>query len=75
MNKICPKCNSEKVASILFGLPRYDEKLKKDISDKKVVLGGCLINNQFHPNYRCLSCLYQWEKDKPMEGKSIKKRR
>ncbi len=73
MNNSCPKCNSEKVASILFGLPQYDEKLKKDILSKKVVLGGCFVNREFNPNYRCLSCLYQWEEESPMQGKFIKR--
>ncbi len=36
-----PKCGSEKVASILYGLPMLDEELKRRLNAGEVTLGGC----------------------------------
>jgi len=31
----CPNCNSESVATILFGMPSFSEKLMKDRDEEK----------------------------------------
>ena len=39
----CPECGSTKVASILYGLPSFDEELEQQLNAEEVVLGGCTI--------------------------------
>jgi len=42
--KKCPKCGFSPVASILYGMPAYDEELERKLEDKPLVLGGCVIS-------------------------------
>ncbi len=51
----CPKCGSNKVATILFGLPVYSEKLQQDMDSGKIVLGGCCISAH-DPTWQCVDC-------------------
>ena len=64
----CPNCDSESVATILFGMPSFSEKLMKDKDEGKVVFGGCTIDERFKPNYQCNECDYQWEKKRTKDG-------
>lgn len=52
---ICPKCNSENIAKILWGMPRFTNELKQNIKNKKIVLGGCIINGD-DPEFQCMDC-------------------
>ena len=54
-SKFCPNCNSPRLAKILYGLPRFDDKLDKDIKEGRVVLGGCCISDN-DPDYKCMDC-------------------
>lgn len=49
----CPKCGSENIAEILYGLPAFDDKLERDLADGKVVLGGCEDDTK---RWHCNSC-------------------
>lgn len=51
----CPRCGSKKTARILYGLPDYDEKLKKDEETGKVIIAGC-CKPEIAPSYHCYSC-------------------
>ncbi len=51
----CPKCGSNKVAAILFGLPVYSEKLQQDMDSGKIVLGGCCVTDH-DPTWQCVDC-------------------
>ena len=51
----CPKCQSENVARILYGLPVMDSELEKAMESGKIVLGGCTIIED-DPSYRCDNC-------------------
>ncbi len=53
--RICPVCNSQRIASYLYGLPAFSNKLEKDINEGKIVLGGCCIS-QDDPLFMCLDC-------------------
>lgn len=37
--KRCPKCGFSPVASILYGMPAYDDELERKLEDKSLVLG------------------------------------
>lgn len=59
-NSFCPKCKSNSVARIEYGLidigeisPELQEKLRK----KEVVLGGCVVYPQ---KYYCNDCGHKW---------------
>tara|TARA_Y100001970_G_scaffold75158_1_gene95249 strand:- start:1091 stop:1360 length:270 start_codon:yes stop_codon:yes gene_type:complete len=54
----CPKCESSKVISIVYGMPASD--LAEDEEKGKIVLGGCVIREGM-PDYRCKECKYEWE--------------
>ena len=54
----CPKCESERVAPILYGFP--SEGVKFDAVEKgEVVLGGCCVTDN-DPEWACLGCDHRW---------------
>lgn len=55
----CPACGSAEVASILYGLPMYDEELRADLDAGRVVLGGCCVGGD-DPVWLCRACKHQW---------------
>ncbi len=55
MAKKCPKCGSTDTARILYGLPVMDEKMKRDIAEHRICLGGCCIGDN-DPKYHCFKC-------------------
>ena len=59
--KMCPKCGSEDIASILWGYPMQDEKLDKALAQKKIVLGGCCVTGN-DPYWECNDCFFRWGK-------------
>ena len=58
----CPECGSKKVASILYGLPMFDEELKRRINAGEIVLGGCCVTGD-DPLWRCVDCHHHWGKE------------
>lgn len=64
----CPKCRSDDIANILFGYPRYTEKLQNELNSGHLVLGGCSINEDFQPDFYCNHCKYQWDARFPKKG-------
>jgi hypothetical protein len=57
----CPECGSEKVASILYGLPMFDEELERRLNAGEVVLGGCCVLGD-DPLWQCMECRHSWGK-------------
>lgn len=51
----CTNCNSENIARILYGMPDFNESMEKDIAEKKIVLGGCVIFDHA-ANWKCTDC-------------------
>jgi hypothetical protein len=51
----CPKCGSDIIADILYGLPAFSDSLEEEIKDNKIVLGGCCISNE-SPTWKCIDC-------------------
>jgi len=59
----CPKCGFSPVASILYGMPAYDEELERKLEDKSLVLGGCVVGHE-DPKWQCTGCgkeFYEWD--------------
>ncbi|HEX9935359.1 MAG TPA: hypothetical protein VGB38_09200 [bacterium] len=50
----CPKCGSPRVADILYGLQVF-HKVEKDIEAGRIVLGGCIVDNN-NPEWQCVEC-------------------
>ena len=53
--KKCPACGGEPVASILWGMPAFSEKLNQDLESGRVVLGGCCVSMD-DPEWQCTVC-------------------
>lgn len=51
----CPACGSSRIAEILYGLPAFSAKLKKDLNAGRIVLGGCCETND-DPKWQCADC-------------------
>ena len=55
----CPKCGSDSVAAILWGMPAYSEQLESDLEEGRVVLGGCCVTGD-DPEWHCNACGREW---------------
>jgi len=53
--KKCPACKSLRVATILWGMPAYSEKLEADVTAGKVAIGGCCPSED-DPMWTCADC-------------------
>ena len=51
----CFHCGFEPVSELLYGIQEIDEKLQKDIDERKVLLGGCSIMKN-SPKWLCSNC-------------------
>ncbi|MFC2159233.1 hypothetical protein ACFLQS_00750 [Actinomycetota bacterium] len=57
----CPKCNSDKVTKILYGL--MISKMLKEYEDKHkvdAVTGGCIVWPD-NPKWHCKDCENEWK--------------
>jgi hypothetical protein len=67
----CPKCGSKRIATILYGMPEYSEKLEFDMRTGSIELGGCceIIGA---PKWQCADCemeLYKYsERENDLYG-------
>jgi len=67
--KKCPKCGSENVIPIAYGLP--GPELFKKAEAGKVKLGGCCIEDNF-PEYYCNDCEHEWNKKEVIDNEYSK---
>ncbi|MGB1110563.1 MAG: hypothetical protein ACPG4N_09420 [Gammaproteobacteria bacterium] len=51
----CPSCGHAPMASILYGLPRFNEELSQKIEAGRVTLGGCMVSED-DPIWECTHC-------------------
>lgn len=56
----CPKCKSENVAPIIYGMPTYSTFKRAERGE--FFLGGCEIM-PCQPDYKCRECGYSWSKE------------
>ncbi|HOJ78734.1 MAG TPA: hypothetical protein PLZ08_11285 [Bacillota bacterium] len=56
---VCPKCGSESVIRIQYGLPSHDAL--EAVGRGEVILGGCCIGGN-SPQYHCKECQNEWGK-------------
>lgn len=55
MGKKCVKCGSHNTGAYLYGMPMFDEALEKDLAEKKIFLGGCMVT-ELDPQFHCNEC-------------------
>lgn len=60
----CPKCGSNRIATIFYGLQRESPELEKEIEEGRVVLGGCCIEMD-SPLWQCKGCGEQFSRPLP----------
>jgi ribosomal protein S27AE len=51
----CPNCGTTPVATILYGMPAYDERMQKDLDEGRIALGGYCIGID-DPTWKCSNC-------------------
>ena len=57
----CPKCASANVVSIIYGFPAFTEKLKKQLKNRELVLGGCQrFTDVEKDKWHCNECGYEF---------------
>ena len=57
----CPKCGSDKIAEVIYGMPAFDEELEAKINAGEIVLHGCGITNGWPPHpYECRECRFRF---------------
>lgn len=60
-NSFCPKCKSNNVARIEYGLIDLNSsssEFKEKVRKGEVILGGCVVGPE---NCHCNNCGYEWE--------------
>lgn len=55
----CPKCNSQNIALICYGLPLDQDKMKQEELSGKAIWRGCLVSRGY-PIHCCNNCEYEW---------------
>jgi hypothetical protein len=53
----CPRCQSQDVASILYGLPEFSDELDRRTAAGETWIGGCIIGYE-SPRFHCNACGY-----------------
>ena len=51
----CPECGKAPLATILYGMPAFDQELEREMKEGRVTLGGCCIGDD-DPVWECTGC-------------------
>lgn len=51
----CPECGQAPLASILYGMPAFDEELEQKMNEGRITLGGCCVSDD-DPSWECTHC-------------------
>jgi ribosomal protein S27AE len=52
-NRYCPRCGSQEVAEIVYGLVTPD--IEAEYPGRRIILGGCVVEPT-SPRWKCLRC-------------------
>ena len=55
----CPKCGSESIAEIMYGMPINSPELQDALRQGKLSLGGCCVSDD-SPRWDCSECGEKW---------------
>jgi len=67
MKKECICCSSKNVVPIFWGYPADMDYVLKLAEEKKLVLGGCCVNDN-DPAFECLDCGRRYGKGGDVDG-------
>lgn len=56
---LCPSCDAQDTALILYGLPSFDDQMKQNLDNGLISLGGCDLMDT-NPKLRCNQCGHEW---------------
>lgn len=60
----CPKCDSENVAPIYYGIQHDNNEIRELIDNNKIIYGGSImLDDQPHEDYGCQECGFRWSLD------------
>ena len=59
-NIVCPACQSENIAVIMYGMPAFSPELMEEIKIGTKKLGGCCVRAE-SPDYTCNNCGKEWK--------------
>lgn len=65
----CPECGKAPLATILYGMPAFDQELEQEMKKGRVTLGGCCISYD-DPVWECTGCglqIFQSGPEKPLK--------
>lgn len=51
----CPECGQAPLASILYGMPAFDEEIERKMNEGRITLGGCCVSDD-DPVWECTHC-------------------
>lgn len=57
---LCPSCGSDKIMEILYGLPVITQQTQKELKQKAITLGGCMVDDNA-PLWMCEVCNYKFD--------------
>jgi transposase-like protein len=66
----CPRCGSERIARILYGMPAFPEELRRELEAGRAVLGGCVVTGN-DPRWQCTSCRYEMGRPRGESGAAL----
>jgi len=66
----CPRCGSERIARILYGMPAFSEELRRELESGRAVLGGCVITGN-DPRWQCTNCSYEMGRPRGASGAAL----
>lgn len=55
----CPVCGKGKPARIMYGYPMHSIELERDLSERRISLGGCCVTED-DDKWECNACGYTW---------------
>lgn len=55
----CPECRSPRIARVIYGMPHFTPELERELAERVVVLGGCVIFDE-SPLWQCVGCGHRW---------------
>lgn len=51
----CPECGVSEIATIVYGNPALTKDLETQLSEGRIVLGGCTFERDA-PSWQCVAC-------------------
>jgi hypothetical protein len=55
----CPNCKKSSIAEILWGYILLTPEGERNLEEKKIVLGGCIVTDN-DPKWECTECYHRW---------------